>query len=244
MATETIQLGTMVSNPNLRHPLLLAKDAMTIDHLSNGRMNLGLGAGGKGFDTTVLGQPPATPAQRMDRLVELTELVDGLLRGTVTDHDGPWYTVEGARLVPGCIQQPRLPLLVAGNGRRGIDLAARVADGWISYVGAGNRPDPDVAAGAAAGRMEQLDRRCDELGRDPSTLRRFHLVPDGIVGEDGPGPLASVDAFVDHVDRCRRLGFTDVVFHHPRPDDPEWQARPEIVDEIAAALLEPPDLPD
>jgi alkanesulfonate monooxygenase SsuD/methylene tetrahydromethanopterin reductase-like flavin-dependent oxidoreductase (luciferase family) len=236
VATETIGLGTMVSNPNIRHPLLLAKDALSIDHLSGGRFSLGLGAGGSGFDAEALGQPAHRPAEKMDRLVELTDLVDGLLRGTVTDHEGPWYTVNGARMLPGCVQEPRLPLLIAGNGPRGIDLAARVGDGWISATAvtvADPRPHPDTALRLAAERLDRLDQRCADHGRDPAALRRIHLVPDS------PDPLTGLDAFVDHVEQHRALGFTDVVFHHPRPDDPVWRADPAIVGEIAGRLLEP-----
>ncbi|MEM1334700.1 MAG: LLM class flavin-dependent oxidoreductase, partial [Actinomycetota bacterium] len=138
VGTRRIRLGTMVANLNVRHPVTLAKDAMTIDHLSGGRMVLGVGAAGLGFDATVLGQAPLTPRQRVDRLEEALELLDRLLLDDApdrqpVDHGGDWYTVEGARNLPGCVQRPRIPLAVAAGGHRSIDVAARMGDAWITY---------------------------------------------------------------------------------------------------------------
>ena len=83
IATETIRLGTMVTNPNFRHPVTLAKDLMTLDDISYGRITLGIGAGGSGFDATVLGNAPWSPRERADRFEEFLPLLSTLLQQVV-----------------------------------------------------------------------------------------------------------------------------------------------------------------
>jgi len=223
----------MVSSLNVRHPVILAKDAITIDHISAGRLTIGLGAAGTGFDATVLGQAPLTPRQRVDRLHEFTEVFDGLLRGTLQNHAGEWYTINEARMLPGCVQTPRLPLAIAAAGPRTIRLAADHADAWITF---GDATGTDMTATgterAVREQMAILDRRCAANGRDPAEIDRIMCV-----GQSEDRPLASVAEFVDFVGRYAEIGFTDVVFHHPRRGDQQWDDDPEVVDDIAAALL-------
>ncbi|MEM8903007.1 MAG: LLM class flavin-dependent oxidoreductase [Actinomycetota bacterium] len=232
-ATSRIRLGTMVSNPNLRHPVLLAKDAMTIDTISEGRMILGVGAGGVGFDATVMGQEPLSPRQRMDRLEEYVPLLAGLLSGELSDHAGEWYVANEARMLPGCVQRPRLPIAVAAGGRRGLRLAADRADAWITY---GSTSDgdltPEQTEQVVREQVEVLEERCAETGRDPGTIDRIHMI-----GNTTERPLADLGRFVDFVDRYTALGFTDVVFHDPRPGDSHWDDPPEMVEAIAEHYL-------
>lgn len=232
-STERIRLGTMVSNLNLRHPVVLAKDAMTIDHISGGRVTIGLGAGGTGFDATALGQDELTPRQRSDRLAEASEVIDGLLRGALANHSGPYYELTEARVLPGCVQQPRVPLAIAAGGRRALRTAAMYGDAWITY---GDTSYKDRSAAGTErvvqSQARQLEEHCAELGRDPDAIDRIYLI-----GNTEARPLRSLAAFEDFVGRYEELGFTDVVFHMPRPDDPVWDESPEIVDEIASALL-------
>src|SRR3954451_21361626 len=108
----------MVTSPNYRHPVTLAKDVMTLDHISEGRLELGVGAGGIGFDATVLGGDVLPPSARASRLEEFVELLDQLLREPLTSYRGDWYTAREARMLPGCVQQPRGPIAVAAAGRR------------------------------------------------------------------------------------------------------------------------------
>ncbi len=232
-STTRIRLGTMVANPNIRHPLLLAKDAMTIDHVSAGRLTLGLGAGGTGFDATALGQMPRSTTERLSRLEEFAVLLDGLLRGNVHNHDGDWYTVHEARLLPGCVQTPRVPLAIAAGGRRGLTLAASVADAWITY---GDTTNVDVSAGGTevivAQQVRRLEDACADADRDPTAIDRIYLI-----GNTEARPLSSIAAFTDFMGRYADLGFTDLVFHLPRPDDPVWNEPFEIVEQIADAHL-------
>ncbi|WP_433089022.1 LLM class flavin-dependent oxidoreductase [Dactylosporangium sp. CA-052675] len=228
-ATSRVRLGTMVTSPNFRHPVTLAKDAMTLDHISEGRLTLGVGAGGTGFDATVLGGAAPAPKERTARFVEFTEVLDAVLREPAHSHRGQYYTADEARTYPGCVQRPRVPLAIAAAGPRALDLTARIGEGWITY-GEPNAADQSAAATEAAVRRQaaMLDERLAAHGRPARALERYFLV-----GNTAERPLASVDAFEDFVGRYERLGFTDIVFHDPRPGDPVFTEDPKVVDAIA-----------
>jgi alkanesulfonate monooxygenase SsuD/methylene tetrahydromethanopterin reductase-like flavin-dependent oxidoreductase (luciferase family) len=220
--TSRIRVGTLVSSPNFRHPVTLAKEAMTLDHVSGGRLTLGVGAGGTGYDATVLGGAVQPPRVRADRLVEFVEALRGLLREPAAySYDGNFYTVDDARTLPGCVQQPCLPLAIAAGGRRTLRIVARHADAWIT----------EGEAAAVRVQLALLEDACAQIGRDAAVLDRIHLAGDA------ERPLASVQAFADHVGRYADLGFTDVVFHHPREDDPVWTDDPSVVERIASQVL-------
>ncbi|GAA2334000.1 LLM class flavin-dependent oxidoreductase [Dactylosporangium salmoneum] len=231
--TERVGLGTMVTSPNFRHPVTLAKEAMTLDHVSAGRLILGVGAGGTGFDATVLGGEPPSPRERADRFAEFVEMLDGLLGAPSFSHRGRFYAAEEARMIPGSVQRPRLPLAIAAAGPRALDLTARLGDAWITYGDPGAEDQSAAATEAAVRRQaERLDERCAALGRDPGSLRRYFLI-----GNTDERPLASADAFEDFAGRYAGLGFTDLVFHDPRPGDPVFTEDPAVVDAIAERLL-------
>jgi alkanesulfonate monooxygenase SsuD/methylene tetrahydromethanopterin reductase-like flavin-dependent oxidoreductase (luciferase family) len=226
-ATSTIRLGTMVASPNFRHPVTLAKEAMTLDHVSAGRLTLGLGAGGTGFDATVLGAEVLPPARRAARLAEFVEVLDALLRQPSTSHRGAHYTVDEAMMLPGCVQSPRLPLAVAAGGPKTLGIVARHADAWITVLGPADRAGED----AIRRQVGQLAEQCVSIGRDPASVERILLI-----GETAERPLASVEAFTEFAGRYGQLGFDEIAFHHPRPDDPVWTDDPAVVDAIAAAF--------
>jgi alkanesulfonate monooxygenase SsuD/methylene tetrahydromethanopterin reductase-like flavin-dependent oxidoreductase (luciferase family) len=215
-ATRTIRLGTMVTNPNYRHPITLAKDLITLDELSDGRMTLGIGSGGTGFDATVLGDQPWTARERADRFGEFVPLLSRLLEDDVVSSHGHYYSALEACNIPGCVQRPRIPFYVAANGPRGLRLAAQYGQGWVTTdLDPGGQPI--ATAGAArtvmALRLEKLARACDSIGRDVSDLEKV------LVHHPGPDePLASVDAFVDWASAHADLGFTEVVVHWPVPE--------------------------
>ena len=132
MATSRIRLGTMVTSPNFRHPVPLAKDLLSIDDVSAGRLTVGVGSGGLGSDASVLGEPAWSLRERTDRFAEFVCLLDELLRNDETTFEGLFYSALEARMLPGTVQQPRPPLFVAANGERGMRLAAHHGDGWIT----------------------------------------------------------------------------------------------------------------
>jgi alkanesulfonate monooxygenase SsuD/methylene tetrahydromethanopterin reductase-like flavin-dependent oxidoreductase (luciferase family) len=217
-ATARVRLGTMVASPNFRHPVALAKDAVTLADISGGRFTLGIGAGGTtGFDATVFGAP-LTGAARADRFAEFVELLDAVLHSETVTFSGEYYTTREALVLP----RPDVPLAIAGGGPRSIALAARFGDAWITYV--------DSAPARAQSAL--LDEQCKAIGRDPSNVERVFLI-----GNTQARPLAGVAAFDEFVAEYEALGFTDIVFHDPRTDDPVWNEPRAIVDEIAAEVI-------
>src|SRR5829696_1372838 len=135
--TERIRLGPLVASPNFRHPVPFAKELVTLDDISRGRLTLGIGGGGTGWDATVLGEEPWSPRERADRFEEFLTLTDLLLRQPATTSAGRFYRAEEARTYPGCVQQPRIPFFVAGVGPRALRLAARHGQAWVT-AGAGS----------------------------------------------------------------------------------------------------------
>ncbi len=113
--TTRVRLGTLISNVALRHPAMLAKQAATVDCISAGRLDLGLGPG-EDFpeEAAWLGLPSVTPGVRVDRLGEAVAVIDGLLREQRLSYHGAYYHLEGAPLTPAPVQRPRPPLIIAG----------------------------------------------------------------------------------------------------------------------------------
>lgn len=214
--TEHIRLGPLVASPNFRHPVPFAKELMTLDDVSNGRLTLGIGSGGTGWDATMLGDEPWSARERTERFEEFVMLTDRLLRERATSYEGRYYSADEARSIPGCVQQPRVPFAVAATGRRGMRVAARYADVWVTAGDPADRSS-DAAAGAraVATQVAQLEEVCGELGRDPDTLGRLLLT--GPLLDAG---LESPAAFDETAGRYDAIGITDLVVHWPRDDEP------------------------
>lgn len=229
-ATHTIRLGTMVTNPNYRHPVTLAKDLITLDDLSDGRMTLGIGAGGSGFDATVLGGEPWSPRERADRFGEFLPLLSTLLEQGATTSHGTHYSAVEARNIPGCVQQPRLPFYVAATGPRGLRLAARYGQGWVTDLDATRNVGMTAEEGAKilTERLEKLTAACDAAGRDVTELEKVFV--HGTVADHA---LDSVDAFVDWAGRRAELGFTELVLHWPVPDS-VFESDPAVFEKLAS----------
>jgi alkanesulfonate monooxygenase SsuD/methylene tetrahydromethanopterin reductase-like flavin-dependent oxidoreductase (luciferase family) len=226
--TSRIRLGTLVASPNFRHPVTFAKELMTLDDVSGGRVTLGIGAGSKSHDATVLGHPAWSLAERSARFVEFVELIDRLLTSPSTTHAGRFYASDDARMIPGCAQKPRLPFAIAANGPHGMAIVARLARTWIT-VGDLKRPAEEHFEGLPA-LIRQVEDACAAAGRDPATLERLVLT-----GSHGPNSFGSASEFREAVARYRELGFTDVVLHYPRPGEP-YAGDPAVLEEIAATL--------
>ncbi len=220
MVTSTIKLGTFVSSPNFRHPVPFAKDLATLDEISAGRFLFGVGSGGTGFDSFVLGGPQLTGRERHERFVEFVRGLDALLRFEDSDSDGvdnigisftgDWYTAHEARMVGTPAQQPRMPFIIAADGPKGLQLVAESADGWVTL---GNRSDNlDDWWHSVATVSRRLDDALADRDRDTATLDRY------INLDWQTYALESIDAWEDAVGRATELGFTDVVTHWPRVD--------------------------
>lgn len=217
VVTERMRLGTLVASPNFRHPVPFARELITLDDLSGGRFTLGIGAGGRGFDATTMGQEPWSPQERAGRFVEFVVLTDLLLRQRDTTYDGRWYSAHEARSAPGCIQGPRLPFAIAAGGPRGMRLAVTHGQTWVT-IGDGRRAEPapvEEGVAAVAEQLARLDEACAAAGHDPATLGR--LVLTGLTLDSG---LGSPEQFADTLGRYEAAGVTDLVVHWPRPTPP------------------------
>ena len=229
LATSRIRLGTLVATPNFRHPVTFARELVTLDDLSGGRLTVGLGAGGPGWDASMLGQPTWSAGERAERFAEFVTLLDRLLREPETSYEGRYFRAVEARTHPGCVQRPRVPLAVAATGPRGMRVAADHAEIWVTN---GDRaydgPPLGPQEGAAVFRRQSrlLDEVCRGAGRDPAGLRRLVLT-----GPRLDGGLASPAAFRAVVEAYAEAGATDLVVHWPRPDEP-YAGDPAVLERL------------
>lgn len=164
-ATERIRLGTMVLANDFRHPALLAKEAATVDIVSGGRLELGIGAGWMRDEFDAAGIPFDAPRPRIERLGEAVTVLTGLWSGKPVTFEGEHYRVDGLVGSPRPVQRPRPPLAIGGGGPRVLELAARHAD--IVSVAVRSTPKGRLRAGdltlaAAAGRVEHVRRHAGD----------------------------------------------------------------------------------
>ncbi|SMC97672.1 LLM class flavin-dependent oxidoreductase [Kibdelosporangium aridum] len=228
MVTSKIRLGTWVASPNFRHPVPFARELTAVDDVSDGRFILGVGAGGSGYDTKVMGSDP--PRSRSDRFAEFVELLDLLLRQDRTTWRGEYYEAVEARNAPGCVQKPRLPFVVAANGPKAMTVAARYGTGWVT-TGAG--PVDDMESWWAS--VDEVSNRfastLETVGRNQATIDRY-------LNLDGAPEyvLTSVEHFREVLGRAEALGFTDVTVPWPRHDG-IYAGSEQLVEDIAAEVL-------
>jgi alkanesulfonate monooxygenase SsuD/methylene tetrahydromethanopterin reductase-like flavin-dependent oxidoreductase (luciferase family) len=227
--TSRIHLGTMVTSPNFRHPVPLAKDLLSIDDVSAGRLIIGIGSGGLGGDATVLGQAKWTPRERADRFDEFVRFLDELMRNSETSFQGTFYGALEARMLPGTLQQPRPPFYIAANGARGMRLAAQFAQGWITLGRSSD--DSESCFDVVSSQRVQLERSLVDTGRDFDGIERVLL--DGFSSER---PLASLEKFVDWAGRYQELGITELVIHWPEPNS-LFESDMNVFEEIATQGL-------
>jgi probable F420-dependent oxidoreductase len=154
-ATRTVRLGCHVFGNDFRHPVVLAKEAATLDVLSGGRVELGLGTGWQLADYDKMGIPLDPPGVRVDRLAESLRVVKGCFGDGPFSFSGTHYTIRDLDLRPKPAQRPRLPILIGGGSRRILSLAAREAD----VVAINFRTTPEGAADSADVTVEATDRK-------------------------------------------------------------------------------------
>ncbi len=173
MATTTIRLGPMVLANDWRNPLLVAREAATLDWLSDGRLELGIGAGWLTTDYQQLGIAYDPPGIRVERMAEALPLIRDLLSGQQINHSGPHYRLADATCFPRPVQKPHPPLVVGGGSRRLLTLAGQLADvvNVHTNLGAehvvGDQSKADISAEAARRRFgwvkEGAARRSGEI---------------------------------------------------------------------------------
>jgi probable F420-dependent oxidoreductase len=185
-ATTAIRVGTNVLNNDLRHPVLVAREAATVDLLTDGRLQLGLGAGSIQAEYDQAGLRFDSGATRVERLAEAVTIIKGLLAGREVTFAGRHYQVTGHTIAPLPVQKPHPPILIGGNGRRLLTLAAREADivglSGITFREGGARPD--LAAFRAAAVDERVRLVREVAGDRYAALELCALVQRVVVTDD------------------------------------------------------------
>ena len=192
-ATSRVRIGCMVTGNTYRHPAVLAKAAVTVDHLSGGRLEFGLGAAWAEIEHTMLDLEFGTAGQRIARMDEALRMLKLLWSEERSDFEGRYYRLDGAIANPKPVQRPHPPIWIGGSGeRKTLRVVAGHADAW-------NAPGGEPAEFARLSGV--LDRHCDDVGRDPAQIRR--TVQVGFRG-DADDLLAKVESF-------RAVGVDDVI---------------------------------
>jgi F420-dependent oxidoreductase-like protein len=191
-ATSRLRVGCLVSGMLYRHPAVLANMAVTLDVISNGRLDLGLGAGWNEEECDAYGIELGTLTERFDRFAEGLEVIHGLLTQETTTFAGRYYTLTDARCEPKPVQRPHPPFVIGGRGeRRTIPLVARWAQHW-------NVGGPDVDEFTA--KLRVLHQACADIGRDPKEIEVSVFVttkdPEDIARQAEAFAEAGVDVLI------------------------------------------------
>ena len=203
MTTTTIRFGVMVTGNTYRNPALLAKQAATVDHISNGRLILGVGAGWWEREHAAYGYDFPSNRELVDRFEEALEIMTRLQEDERATVKGRYYWVDDAPFEPKPVQRPHIPLLIGASGPRMLRLTAKYADEWNT-----RGPLDQVAP-----RLHALDEACRAIGRDPGEILRS-IWPHG-------DPWTSAEDVRTMVAGYREVGFNELVFAWPGGDNVE-----------------------
>lgn len=203
MTTTTIRFGVMVTGNTYRNPALLAKQAATVDHISNGRLILGVGAGWWEREHAAYGYDFPSNRELVDRFEEALEIMTRLQEDERATVKGRYYWVDDAPFEPKPVQRPHIPLLIGASGPRMLRLTAKYADEWNT-----RGPVDQVAP-----RLHALDEACRAIGRDPGEILRS-IWPHG-------DPWTSAEDVRTMVAGYREVGFNELVFAWPGGDNVE-----------------------
>jgi len=220
--TRRIRIGVLVSSNTFRHPSLLAKQAITIDHISNGRLDVGLGAGWYVPEHPMFGLDFPDPGERVERFREAVEVVDTLLRNDTSSYDGQFYQLKEALSRPLPVQKPRPPLVLGGHRPKMLRVIARYADTWNSFGTVEEMRE----------RNALLDAECERIERGPGSIVRSLYAWAAMLPAD---PWASLGAFHDMIGSYQEAGVNEFLIDQPRP---EQQA---VLERVAGEVL--PSLP-
>jgi F420-dependent oxidoreductase-like protein len=213
-ATHRVRLGTLVTGIHYRHPAVLANMISTLDIISNGRLEVGIGAGWNEQESGAYGIDLGTPRQRSDRFEEACEVLVGLLSQESTTFKGDYYELIEARNEPKGVQRPHPPICIGGNGeQRTLRTTARFAQHW-NFVG--GTPEE------FAHKRDVLHSHCHDIGRDPAEISlSTHVMFDG-------DPSATAAAAAALGEAGAQLGIV-----HLRPPH-----TPAVLEPLASALSE------
>jgi F420-dependent oxidoreductase-like protein len=203
--THTMTLALLVTGVTYRHPGLLAKIVTTLDILSGGRAQLGIGAAWYEREHVGLGVPFPPVSERFGRLEEALQICHQMWSDDDGPYNGTYYQLAETICSPRPIQKPAPKILVGGSGeKKTLKLVARYADACNVFA-----PDPSVVAH----KLEVLTRHCEAEDRDPDTIQKTIL---------GPNPLDDVDSFISAMEEYAKLGVALVEVMPPGPDPAAW----------------------
>jgi F420-dependent oxidoreductase-like protein len=203
MMTNRLRFGILVSCNTFRNPGLLAKQAVTADHASNGRVELGIGAGWMEREHEAYGIDLMPVGERVSMFEESLQVIRSLMTQRRTSFNGKYYTFVDAPFEPKPVQERGIPILVGAFGHRTIGIAGRHADNWNT------RAVPEEAEGQVA----RLRSAAEKAGRDPDEIRCSVFTWEH--------PFKSEKHFRDVVLSYREIGITD--FQFPMPEREEWE---------------------
>lgn len=215
--TSRIRVGLMVTGNTYRHPAILAKTAATLDVISNGRLDFGIGAGWNEYEHASMGIPLYAPGERIRRLGEACEIAKRLFTQHLTDFDGRYYKLKEARCEPKPVQKPYPPFVIGGSGEQlTLRVVARYADIWNFAGGSVETLQQKTAI---------LHEHCKAVGRDPAEIRVSVQVP--VRYDDLPGTAEAVQGYVNG-------GATHLILNlrHPYPENIVARLAEEVVPRI------------
>lgn len=201
MATSSARLGVMVAGNTYRNPAVLLKQAVTVDHISEGRVDFGIGAGWWEREHEAYSYVFPSAGDRVSMFEEALEAIDSFQRNERTNSEGEFYQYVNTPFEPKPIQSPRMPMLVGAGGPRMLGITAKYADIWNT------RSELDEAKA----KSDLLDEKCREIGRDPGEILRS-VWPFS-------NEFESVDKLGNYITRFREQGFEDFLFTWPSNDD-------------------------
>jgi len=239
--TEKIRVGILVTSNTFRFPQIVAKMSVTVDHISNGRLEIGLGAGWYEPEHTMFGIPFPETKELVSRFKEAVQVVDLMTREDTSSFDGEYYQLRDAPSRPASVQKPRPPLVLGAFGPRMLKIVARYADTWNAF----GTPDE------MRERNQMLDDYCREIGRDPDTLDRslYYWVP-----KTDLDPWTSKDAFYSVLEPYVEAGVNQFILDQPgdkQISQLDWVAsevlpkyakeKPRAVERVSAGKIDTKD---
>jgi alkanesulfonate monooxygenase SsuD/methylene tetrahydromethanopterin reductase-like flavin-dependent oxidoreductase (luciferase family) len=214
VATERVRMGVMVAGNNYRNPVVLLKQAVTVDHISNGRVDFGIGAGWWEREYEAFSYEFPSAGDRVSMFEEALEAIDSFQHNPRTNYHGKFYQYVNTPFEPKAVQESGLPIVVGAGGPRMLGITAKHADIW-------NTRSP---LEEAKRRSNVLDEKCREIGRDPGEIMRS-VWP-------GQNQLGSLDNLTSYIESFREQGFDDFLFAWPENDD-----ELAVITEAAATVI-------
>ena len=214
--TRRLRVGIMATANTFRHPALLAKMAATVDILSSGRLNFGIGTGWSEREHRAYGIPLPPPGERIRRLDEACELIRQLWTEPVVNFQARYYQLEAAYCEPKPLQKPHPPFAIGAEGEQALRVVARHADIWDCSV---DSPE------AYRDKSNLVENYCAAIGRDPTTIERSRHI--SVDASDLDAARAETRAFI-------QVGVTHFIFHVPVPDVTGTLAR--LAEQVAEPL--------